>query len=258
MSFERRTALLALALGGCFDEALPEEDLRGQVVLPASLGMTPQQAGMIYVGVFEGFDADALGFPYPTTGPRIGDQSYGDALPYGGTTVGAYTFACYHALACEVQTGRYLDIADFLAHHEVAVDGEPVTEEGFFDHCAWYFGWNELSEFLFLGQDRLDFQEGEGGDWTAEFEVLHSQLPDGAIVWGFMDNDATSCSTQTGLANRRQSEDGQFWREGSNFNDVLNFPAKYITSGDLLVSEPAVLEGGRTEGYSIAFDWEVE
>lgn len=251
------TCLLILAAAGCFQEQLAEQDVSGTVVLPASSGLTPQTAGMIYVGIFEGYDPHALGMPYPTTGPRVGDQPYGDALPYGGTSVGAYTFACFHALACQVQSGRFLDIDDFLAHNEVQIDGEPVTNEQFFDHCSWYFGWNSLEEFLFLGEDRLDFTAEDDGSWSAPFTVLHSQLPEGARIWGFMDNDGTSCTTETGLANRRQSEDGQYWREGSNYNDVLNYPAKYITEGDWLVSEPAVIEADVHDGYSIAFDWEV-
>jgi len=242
-------------LGGCFNEEIVEQDLDGTIVLPADAAPDPRYAGMIYVGIYEGFDGEQLGYPYPTTGPRVGDNPIGDALPYGGTSIGAYTFPCYRAIRCQVLTGRYSDLDALLEVHPVnEEDGAPVDSEGMFDQCSWYYGWNGIDEFSFIGADELDFVQRANGDWVADFRTWHSRLPEGAILWAFSDNDYTSCSPDQGPINRKRSEDDQYFREGSNFNDVLNFPDKYITEGDLVTSDYAVIEAGVTTGYEIVLD----
>ena len=255
------TLLVALGLlcAGCFAEDIPERNLDGQVVIPGDLVDDVRSIGTVYLGVYEGFDPDQLGYPYPATGPRVGDAPIGDALPYGGSSVGEFVYGCYRATRCQMVTGRYASLDDVLELNPVDnTDGEPVTVEEMFDQCTWYYGWNSIEEFSFVGDNRLDFEQDEAGDWVADFRAWHTRVPDGALVWGFVDNDHTTCTIDRGAVNRRRSEDGVYFLEGAHFQDILNFPDKYITPGDLVTSTPTVLEADRTEGYQLVIDFEME
>ena len=246
----------SLFAAGCFVEDLPEENLGGVVVVPAAEIEDARDIGVVYLGVYEGYDAQQLGYPYPTTGPKVGDNPIGDALPYGGTSVGSYTFGCYQALRCNVLTGRYATLAELLEKNPVEnADGEEITEEELYDQCQWYYGWNSIEEFSFIGDAQLDFQKNDDGDWEAPFRIIHSRLPGGARIYAFTDNDFTSCTEDDGSINRRRGDDGLFFREGTNFADILNFPDKYITGGDLLSSDPATIVDGEREGYRVVVDY---
>jgi hypothetical protein len=258
MSSELRAAALLIAClsaSGCFVEELPEVNISGQIVVPASAAPDSRTIGMVYLGIYEAWNPEQLGYSYPATGPRVGDNPLGDAQPYGGTTVGEYAYPCLRAIQCEVITGRFASIDDLLEVKPINTEeGEPMTDEEFYDQCQWYYGWNSLAEFRFIGTDQLDFSEDADGDWVADFGVVHSQAPEGSIIWGFVDNDFTTCSSSQGGINRRRSDDGVFFREGTNFADVLNFPDKYITAGDLVSSEVAVLSSDKVDGYRLVLD----
>lgn len=255
MSSKWIAALAApLLLAGCWDEQLPEQNLGGSVIVPADLVEDSRDIGMVYLGVFEAWDPEQLGYSYPATGPRVGDNPLGDTQPYGGTTVGEYAYPCMRALRCGIITGRYTSIEDLLEVNPVTKDdGELMTNEEFYDQCQWYFGWNEVAEFTFLTEEP-DFTVNDDGDWQADFLAWHTQIPAGSIIWGFVDNDYTSCSVDQGSYNRRRSDDGQFFREGSNFPDVLNFPDKYITQGDLVSSQVATIVDDQADGYELRLD----
>lgn len=257
MSSDRLLPLLALvALAGCFNEEIAQVDLEGELVLPGDLVSDPREAGVVYIGVYAGYDPHQLGYPYPSTMPRVGDNPVGDAAPYGGTSVGSFEYACYRSLRCRVVTGRFDTLDSLLTTHPVLDSEEqPIDDETMYDECQWYYGWNTVEEFTFLTDD-LDFERDAAGDWRAPFRAFHTELPEGARVWGFADNDATTCTTDQGSINRRRSDDGEYWREGTNYADVLNFPDKYVTTGDLLSSNPATIEAGRTDGYEVVLDWE--
>jgi len=251
-------ALFCSLLAGCYEESIPERNLDGELVIAGDLVNDPRDAGMIYIGIYEGFDPEQLGYPYPTTGPRVGDNPIGDALPYGGSSVGAYTYACYRALRCKVVSGRYSSLEELLETNPVEEDEELATAEQMYDQCSWYYGWNSLPEFSFIGSDQLDFARDSAGDWVADFRAWHTRIPTGAILWGFADNDFTSCSPDQGTVNRRRSEDDQYFREGSNFNDVLNFPDKYITEGDFLTESVVTIDAEQTSGYSMRLDYRMD
>ena len=55
-------ALAAVLLAGCFEEDLPQKDLDGQLVVPAELMPDARDIGMAFVGIFEGFDPEQLGY----------------------------------------------------------------------------------------------------------------------------------------------------------------------------------------------------
>jgi len=249
----------ALLLAGCFEENLPEKNLDGSIIIPSSVMPDARDIGTVYLGIYEAFDPDQLGYPYPATAPRVGDNPIGDALPYGGTSVGDFAYGCLQALRCEIVSGRYDSLASLLESHPLEnQDGSVVTGEELFDQCTYYYGWNSLSEFTFIGDDQLDFVENEDGDWEAEFRAWHTRIPEGALLWGFADNDNTSCSPDRGTINRKRAEDGAFFREGAHFQDVLNFPDKYITSGDVIAETPTILEAERTDGYKLRLDYTFE
>jgi hypothetical protein len=251
-------SLLCISLVGCYDEQIPEQDLDGQIVLAGDMIDDPRDAGLIYLGIYEGYDPEQLGYPYPTTGPRVGDNPIGDALPYGGTTVGAYAYACYRVLRCQVVTGRYDSLEALLETNPVEEEEVLANTEDLYDQCSWYYGWNSLREFSFIGTDQMDFVQDSAGDWVADFRAWHTRLPAGAILWAFADNDFTTCSPDQGRINRRRSEDGQYFREGSNFNDILNFPDKYITEGDFLSQDVVTIEADKASGYSLRIDYRME
>ncbi len=252
--FAAGAALMLLA--GCFDEELPDQNLDGSVIIPAGLVDDPRELGPVYLGVYEALDPGQLGYPYPATGPRVGDAPIGDALPYGGTSIGDYTYGCYLAMRCLVVSGRYGTLDDVVEVNPLEnEDGAPVTAEELFDQCTYYYGWNALSEFSFVGEDDLDFTRNDDGDWEAPFRAWHTRVPAGALLWAFADNDRTSCSVDVGAVNRKRPEDGQWFREGGHSQDILNYPDKYITAGDLISETPAVLEEGRTEGYKVTLDY---
>lgn len=256
MSGKARLLALAALLPACWDEELPEQELSGSLVVPASLAPDRGDIGIVYVGLFENFDPHQLGYPYPSTGPRVGDNPIGDALPYGGTSIGAYAYGCFRALACQLVTGRFETLDELIAARPVEDEaGAPVDAEGMFDQCTWYYGWNSLAEFTFVGEDKLDFDKNDDGDWQADFTMWRTRVPDGARIWAFADNDFTSCSPQAGAINRRRGDDGNFFHEGTNFGDVLNFPDKYISLGDWVSSEPDTAESGRSDGYSVTLDY---
>ena len=250
--------IVGLLLGGCYEEEIPEQDLDGEIVLPGDLVTDPRDAGVIYLGIYEGYDPEQLGYPYPTTGPRVGDNPIGDALPYGGTSVGSYAYACYRALRCKVVTGRYDSLSSLLETNPVEEDEVLADTEDLYDQCSWYYGWNSLREFSFVGTDQVDFVQDSSGDWVADFRAWHTRIPTGAILWAFADNDFTTCSPDQGTVNRRYSEDDQYFREGSNFNDILNFPDKYITEGDFLSQDVVTIEADKTSGYSLRIDYRME
>jgi hypothetical protein len=249
-------ALLAMCASGCVEENVPQKDLDGVVIVPGDLVEDGRTIGTVYVGVYEAFDPEQLGYPYPATGPQVGDNPIGDALPYGGTSIGEFMYGCYQVTRCEIVTGRYGSLTDMLEINPLFNDdGTAVTEEEYFDQCAWYFGWNSIDEFVLIGESRLDFRKNGDGDWEAPFRAWHTRVPEGAILWGFVDNDDTSCSIDRGAVNRRRSEDDLYFREGAGFRDVLNFPDKYITAGDLITGAPTTVHADQLDGYEVIMDF---
>ncbi len=112
-------SLICLWVGACYNEEIPQQNLDGQIVLAGDMINDPRDAGIVYLGIYEGYDPEQLGYPYPATGPRVGDNPIGDALPYGGTSVGSYAYACYRVLRCQVVTGRYDSLESLLETNPV-------------------------------------------------------------------------------------------------------------------------------------------
>ncbi len=251
--------LCSLSVAGCFNEELPEKDLYGSILISSDIVENARDIGPVYIGIYEAFDPFQLGYPYPATAPRVGDNPIGDALPYGGTSVGDFAYGCYQSLRCVIVSGRYDSLESMLEANPLEdEDGEPLTAEELFDQCTYYYGWNSISEFNFIGESQLDFELNDDGDWEADFKAWHTRVPEGALLWAFADNDSTSCSVDRGAINRKRPEDGLYFREGAHFQDILNFPDKYITSGDLVSEEPTVLQADQLDGYKLRLQYTFE
>lgn len=258
-------ALLPLTLlVGCFQENLPQVDIRGTVVLPraAATRTVPivedgqivgneevtdiRLVGPIFVGAYSGMDTTSFTYPHPAMGPVIAGEP-GNSFPYGGTTVGRYDFACYEFLGCKVTTGRFKDYADVLDYFNNMLDtpvvdthGNPVTSaDTFQQYCYDYFDITSDKELSFIGP--TDFTENADGDFEAPFVMPHTTFVEGMSLWGFMDapvvdivdplNNGTfsSCDVDAG---RQYVEYDMDFEEGAPYFDVLNIPSYYVGFGD--------------------------
>ena len=255
----RRLIWLALSIGvgvsvGCLDEQLPEQNISGTLTVPGSQAENAYDIGIVYLGLYSGWDSNSLGYPYPSTGPVVGDASAGDAFPYGGTTVGRFAFACYQVLKCEFITGRFTNFEEIISSYELTDEaGAPLTPEQMFDDCTFYYGFNSLEEFDFSGEELLDFARNDAGDWEASWQIVRAQPRDNSVLYAYADNDLTSCNPGDGSINRQP--DAFVFREGTNFQDVLNFPVKYLTRGDFITSQPPSVEQDRLDGYELVLDY---
>ncbi len=251
-------AAAALTCGsGCFDEGLREIDLTGTVRIPLDVAPPSSAAlGPVYIGVYASADEQTLGFTYPFMGPVVGSNTWGDSYPYGGTSVGTIAFPCVIEGKCRCVTGRYGDLDDVIDALGIG-QGEtpPWTAEDYWDECREYFGYTDVEELEFIGQDRLDFHEEDGffvASWTIWHVDPQDDAPNRPVLWAFVDNGMQSCNPDGGASNRHP--DDYLFREGAVFPDVLNMPGKYLAVGDLFSSEPRELAAGVHDGYDIVID----
>ena len=253
--------LLFLQTGCTFDEDLPHVDLAGKIRIPVeakqfTLG-TGEDArtiddirglGPVYVGAFPSIEDGLYPYPHPEMGPILAEGQDGNTYPYGGSSVGRFDWACYQPLVCKVVTGRfssYEDILDFFKN----VVGEPLrTQEGhevtsaaeFQERCfEVYFATGDF-EMSFIGAE--DFTE-EDGYLVADFELPHIKYQEGMQLWGWIDMPSTSfdfnsCDPGVGDTVNYYNE---FYDLGTNVVDLLNYPGKYVDSGDWVSLQDAAV-----------------
>lgn len=260
------SALAAVGLSGCYNENdyLTHRDLKGTVTIPADLVQLeildpddnlktleddPRLLGPVYLGVFASIRDDLYSYPHPEIGPILDEGTEGNTYPYGGTTVGRFDWGCYQQMKCKLVTGRYQDydevldfFADDLESPILNDDGEEITSGvELRERC---YELNYLTgdvEVRFVGP--LDFERQSNGDYVADVEILHTDFREGVQVWGWMDTPSSTFGFRT--CDDTQGEQVFYYDEnyqaGTNFNDVLNFPGKYIGDGDLVAEEAAVI-----------------
>ncbi len=250
-------AFVQLALfAGCFQEEVREIDITGTLRIPVEMvSQSSSELGVVYIGLYADADADTLGFTYPFMGPVVGSASWGNSYPYGGTTIGVFSFPCVREGKCRMVTGRYGDLDQVIDALGIGQGTEPPwTDEDYWDACQDYFGYTDPMELNFVGEDRLNFHE-EDGYYVADWKIWHVDPQDDAenrpVLWAFADNGLQSCNPDGGSSNR---DDGPWFREGDMFPDVINMPGKYLTDGDLFTSEPTELAVGQTTDYVINLD----
>ncbi|MDP2308138.1 MAG: hypothetical protein Q8P18_19110 [Pseudomonadota bacterium] len=251
------TSILILALGCAYNEALPEKDIFGTVIVPAAAATRTQADGTelkdarfigpIFLGAYAGIDSVSFGYPHPSMGPIVTADTPGDTFPFGGTTVGRYDFACYESLACKVVTGRFTDYQDILDYFGTVL-GNPVKDQSgedvanastFQQACFDHFYATSDDEMAFLGD--LQFSENADGDFEAAFTMPHTVFVEGMTIWGWMDapeivaanpsanGDFSTC--EEGAGREFEEYNSEFF-EGRVYYDALNTPSRYIYSGD--------------------------
>lgn len=238
----------------------------------------PRLLGPVYLGLYADVaEANVLeDYPHPTFGPQFQPDQTGDSFPYGGTTVGDLRFSCLPALSCRLTSGRFEDWQSIVDWFELLqapindIDGTPVTSGEFLrQRCYDFFNVTSDAEVRVTAyEDRnddgeinaldLDFVR-EGEFFVADFELFQQEHfydteaeADGCTpgvdcpafkLWGWMDApDPNQFEFQTCV------EDATFNFQVREYNitffpgaarpDTLNFPSRYINTGDWVSSDP--------------------
>ena len=216
-------------------------------------------------------------YPHPSVGPQFQDGQVGDSYPYGGTTIGDIRFACVESLSCKMTSGRFVDwqqIVDwFIAIDDPVIDAfrRPITDgEVLRQICYDILDYTSDDETrITVWEDRngnddfdsgdLDFVLDETGEFfVADFEMLQQEFfwdvdqadctPGvdcrGFSLWGWMDapSDSASDPNRFNTCRRDFGFNANVYENdfisGSVWFDVLNFPQRYISDGDIVSSVP--------------------
>jgi hypothetical protein len=239
------------------------------------MGPDVRALGPVYLGLFPSvLPAGTLErYPYPEVGPQFKEGIPGDTYPYGGTTVGELRFACLQSLACYTVSGRYTSYDSMLEWFQLI--GVPVTDanddvvtsgEFIRQTCFDLFNVNSDREVRLIGEDKnedgkvtddeLDFVfDEQANEWVGDFEIRQQELfydteqknctPGrdcrSMTLWGWTDAPANgsftykTCDTTEGF---NLSQYNETFTGGRVWNDLLNFPTKYIEAGDYVASQP--------------------
>jgi hypothetical protein len=255
-------AALSFSAACAYEEtALNHVDLKGKVRIPAealnlqmldpstneefALEGDPRAMGPVYLGLFPSVVEGLYPYPHPEQGPVLDDGADGNTYPYGGTTIGRFDMGCYRAMSCKTVTGRYADWDDVLDFFENQLrspiyntSGEVVSSGvELQERCFETQGLTSDAEVSFIGP--VDF-ELKDGMYEADVTILHSLFVEGMSVWGWVDMpsrtfDFATCDSNGG-PNTYYYDEGSYYA-GSNYQDVLNFPGKYIEPGDWVGAE---------------------
>lgn len=260
-------SVLLLGLGtllgaGCtYQEELPNADLTGVVRIPKDVATVelvnlegerwtvedPRAIGPVYVGVYAGIDDTLYDYPHPEWGPVLSEDG-GDAYPYGGGTVGRFTWGCYAATVCQTVTGRYSTYDDVLDFFKNQLRSPITDDEGREITSATEFQEKCFQAEYVTSDEELDLIGptsfvDQGDYYEADIEILHSQWEEGISVWGFVDMpspDFTFETCDSSLGDYHNYYDEQYYK-GTNADEILNKPGYYISAGDLISFEAAVV-----------------
>ncbi len=266
-------SMLLLAATGCiYEEDLPQVDVHGQVVVPraaATRDVVDERTGEVntitdtrwigpvFLGAFPAVNTLDYGYPHPETGPVIGSNP-GNTYPYGGGSVGRFDFACFESMVCRMATGRFKDFEDIIDWYNDTIDKPVVDEFGatvdspdyFRSYCYELLNYTDDYELSFIACpdglnadgtcSGLDFEENSDGDFVAEFDLWQVTYQQDMKIWGWMDSPGsdynfTTCNPEDGRQNNEYANDYDY---GTNFRDLINYPNKYIGTGDWLVEDP--------------------
>lgn len=267
---------LSLAAAGCeFDEGINVHDVSGTITVPKSIAPEAQDIGMIYIGLYSGVD-QRLGYTSPIAAPAASTAG-ADAFPYGGTSIGSFMTRDVREV-CSVISERDIrdegssweldfEILQFPFHEGTAAwawmdtlgTGNPYTS---CDRGNGWYGYFQIEvtpievtqagtqwKVVFddtglpfpetipggAGQRRLLDADGQYWQVTGYDEIEPS-----VTVFDIYDNGGRP--GMSGPAQPALISEEQLQYYGSHFQDVLNFPGKYIFPGDVVTDEAFVLE----------------
>jgi len=235
----------------------------------------PRLLGPVYLGLYSKIEEANVveDYPHPEFGPQFQPGVSGDAFPYGGTTVGDLRFACLPDLSCKLTSGRFQDwdsIVDWFRRLNVPLtdlEGAEIPNGEYLRQVCYDFlnvtSDEEVRVTAYEDRDGdgeldLDFRR-EGDFFVADFEMLQQELfydrdqedctPGrdcrGFSLWGWMDAPAasdfsfTTCDPQPEL-NLVIVEYNTEFEPGAAYPETLNFPSRYITTGDYVSSREFV------------------
>jgi len=215
--------------------------------------------GPVYLGLFPGVREGLQVYPHPDMGPIFQPGVPGDTYPYGGTTVGDLRYPCFESLVCRVSSGRYLTFDDLVEWFNVVLEdpivdafGDVVSNGDYVRQVCYdllYYTTDE--EIQITPRDRnddgvidakdLDFVKRSDGKWEAEFTFWQQEYFEdedsgqGFTLWGWMDAPSevsyqfSTCDPEYGYYESTYSS--KFYG-GTQYNDLLNYPSLYISTGD--------------------------
>jgi hypothetical protein len=241
--------------------------------------------GPVYLGLYPSVVEGLEDYPSPERGPGYQTGIDGDAYPYGGTSLGDIRFACLEFFKCKVVSGRYVTFQDMVEWFNETLDtpitdvtGEVVTNGDYVaDQCFDLLNYvdeeeirltvtEDVNEDGSLDKGDLEFVEQQDGSWQASFSILqqeyfeNDETGQGFTLWGWMDapstvsNKFSTCEPEQGL---RVTEYNRDFYAGQPYNDLLNFPQKYIAGGDYVASEAHVYQSPEDE-VTLRLDFKVE
>ncbi len=277
--------VLVLALAsGCYDEGLNIHDLTGTVIVPKEAATReisravlnddgtpvldgtgaptfttqtvddPRLIGPVYLGLYPSVTTDAEVYPAP---PKLADKY---ALPYGGTTIGDFRFACLESLQCQIVSGRFVDWQGIVDWYRDTV-GKPIKDaagnevtNGEYLRSTCYTLLSVTSDAevrVTATEDRnddgnidgldLDFVKNADGDYEAPFTIWQQEFFKGFQLWSFMDSPDpasfkySTCDASNGFLENEYNQD---FYAGTQFKDILNNPTFYIQRDDWVTSQP--------------------
>lgn len=268
--------LLSLALAGCaFDEGINVHDVGGTVTVPKSVAPDAEDIGMIYIGLYSGVDS-RLGYPSPIAAPAASTAG-ADAFPFGGTSIGNFMTRDVREV-CAIVGERDIrdegssweldfEILQFPFHDGVVAwawmdtlgTGNPFTT---CDRDNGYYGYYQIEVtpidvsqngtqwHVVFDDSGLPFPETIPGS-AADRRLLdadgqywqvagYDEVEPSVNVFDIYDNGGRPAMSGPAQPAIISEEELQYY--GSHFQDVLNFPGKYVFPGDYVSEDGFVLE----------------
>jgi len=290
--------LLALPFAGCaFDEGINIHDMSGTVLVPKSVAPTAESVGMIYIGLYSGVD-NHLGFPSPVAAPAASTAG-ADTFPYGGTSIGSFYTRDARTVCQRIESQTVRDAGanwelDFEVLQFPFYEGTNVW--AWMDALVIDTAGTALNTFTSCDPDNGYFSyyqievepidaEAEGAQWRVSLE--DSDLPDvpgtnstrryqdaAGQLWAVTGIDQVDDAVivadiyswggkpaSSGPSQPIIISEAELMNFGSQFQDVLNFPGKYVrgadgaSPGDFVSENPVVLDNlsGNVE-ITVAFE----
>ncbi|MCB9696690.1 MAG: hypothetical protein H6738_07920 [Alphaproteobacteria bacterium] len=243
-----------------------------------TLGPDIKLLGPVYLGLFPSVQPANVAerYPYPEVGPQYKADVQGDTYPYGGTTVGDLRYACFSFLACKLSSGRFVDyqeIVDWYAKIGTPLKdeaGAEVTNGEYLRQTCYNIlaattddevritAYEDRNDDGTIDAGDLDFvYDAANDEFVGEFtlwqqEFFYDQNQEGCTpgkdctgfsLWGWVDSPGagsfqfSTCDASSGFQNQEYNAD---FFGGRAHQDLLNFPSKYISTGDVVASEPFV------------------